>query len=503
MPDSTTAGRKRVLLAGLFHETHTFVEGKTTLADFEKRIGAELWDAKGDASPLDGVLQFAAEHDWEIVPSIDLRATPSAMADDEVVEFWWSKFSEDLEREHNNGNRLDSIFLLLHGAMVSQNFHDVEGELLRRIRNLSGVLLCGVTDLHANFSQAMADNSHALLTYRENPHTDARETAIRAATLMNELMQRKEKPVTLFAHPPIMWPPTGTGTADEPMKSLEKMARELEISQPDILAVNVHAGFSFADTPDTGVSFSIVAQRDTPAVREAMQELCAAAMKEKESGNIVSPNLEIVMPEVKKLIAKNQTPVLLVEPSDNVGGGAPGDDTAILRAFLENDIDNSAVIINDPVAVNLLFAFPIGATQRIAIGGDGSTLGAGPIELELEIISRSDGKFELEDAHSHMASIYGSHIEMGHCVVAKSGGVWILLTSRKTAPMDLGQLRSQGIAPESLSVIGVKAAVAHRQAYNPITKASFTVETPGPCSSNLSSLPFQKIARPIYPLDEF
>jgi len=493
------SSRKRVLLAGFFHETHTFVEGKTSLADFDQRIGTELWNALGDASPLDGVLQFASEHDWEIVPSIDLRATPSAMADDKVVEFWWSKFSEDLEREKES---IDGIYLLLHGAMVSPSFDDVEGELLRRIRNVSGVLLCGVTDLHANFTQTMADNSHALLTYRENPHTDARETAVRAARLMDELMEREEKPMTLYAHPPIMWPPTGTATADEPMKSLEKMARELEKSQTDILAVNVHAGFSFADTPATGVSFSIVAKKNTPEVREALQQLCDAAMNAKEQGNIVSPTLESVMPNVKKLIAEDRTPVLLIEPSDNVGGGAPGDDTAILRAFLAHEIENSAVVINDSVAVDSLFDLPIGATQKIAIGGNGSTLGSGPIELELEIVSRSDGKFQLEDPHSHMASMGGSFIDMGNCVVAKSGGVWILLTSRKTAPMDLGQLRSQGITPESLSAIGVKAAVAHRQAYDPIAAANFTVETTGPCSSHLASLPFRKISRPIYPLDK-
>ncbi len=68
--------------------------------------------------------------------------------------------------------------------------------------------------------------------------------------------------------------------------------------------------------------------------------------------------------------------------------------------------------------------------------------------------------------------------------MVRSAGVTILLTSKKTPPFDLGQLRSQGVEPETLSVIGVKAAVAHRRAYDRITKASFTVATPGPCSSD-------------------
>jgi microcystin degradation protein MlrC len=61
-----------------------------------------------------------------------------------------------------------------------------------------------------------------------------------------------------------------------------------------------------------------------------------------------------------------------------------------------------------------------------------------------------------------MASMAGSHADMGPCAVARHEQILILLTSRPTAPFDLAQWRSQGIAPERLFAIGVKAAVAHR-----------------------------------------
>jgi microcystin degradation protein MlrC len=79
--------------------------------------------------------------------------------------------------------------------------------------------------------------------------------------------------------------------------------------------------------------------------------------------------------------------------------------------------------------------------------------------------------------------------------------VLILLTSRRTAPMDLGQWRSQGIEPRDLRFIGVKAAVAHRQAYDPIARASYWVRTPGACASDLRALPYRLIRRPVFPLD--
>jgi microcystin degradation protein MlrC len=85
--------------------------------------------------------------------------------------------------------------------------------------------------------------------------------------------------------------------------------------------------------------------------------------------------------------------------------------------------------------------------------------------------------------------------------VLRAAGVSVLLTSHKTPPFDLGQFRSQGIQPEEFSWIGIKAAVAHRRAYDPIAAASYYVETPGPCSSNLRQFPYRHLRRPIYPLD--
>ena len=97
----------------------------------------------------------------------------------------------------------------------------------------------------------------------------------------------------------------------------------------------------------------------------------------------------------------------------------------------------------------------------------------------------------------------GARFDMGRSAVVRHAGVTVLLTSRKTPPFDLGQWRSQGIEPTQLFVIGVKAAVAHRRAYDPIAKASYTVDTPGPCSSNLRALPYRHIRRPVFPLDDF
>ena len=85
--------------------------------------------------------------------------------------------------------------------------------------------------------------------------------------------------------------------------------------------------------------------------------------------------------------------------------------------------------------------------------------------------------FELEDKHSHLVGSLGKIIHMGPSAVVRHRGLTILLTSKKLPPFDLGQWRSQGINPEELSMIGIKAAVGHRVAYGKIAAAEFTVNT--------------------------
>lgn len=485
---------KRVLLAGLFHETHTFLEDRTRLEDFEVLRGTDLLSTKGDRSPLGGVVDFSGHAGWELVPAVDLRASPSGTVEDRVLELFWDEF-------RGAACGVDGIYLVLHGAMVTESFPDVEGELLGRIRRIAGLEktpIAGVLDLHANTTARMAEASEGFVAYRENPHADARTAAVDAARLLDRLMRTGERPVTVWEHPPVVWPPPGTGTAQDPMKSLEAMAREIEKAHPEILAVNVFGGFAFADTPDTGVSFTAVTVDDPQQARNELARLSRLAVSRREEGNVLPPPLEKILPELAK---RGKGPILLAEPSDNVGGGAPGDATALVRALVERDISGGVAMLCDPQAVQEARRRHPGDRFRLSMGGKKWKLGSGPLELEVELVSTSDGAFELEDPQSHLASMGGRRIEMGPCAVVRHRGMRILLMTRNTPPWDLGQLRSQGIEPTECSVIAVKAAVAHRRAYDPIASANYSVETPGPCSSNLKSFPYKKIRRPIFPLD--
>src|SRR5206468_9546578 len=132
----------------------------------------------------------------------------------------------------------------------------------------------------------------------------------------------------------------------------------------DIWAVNVLAGFSFADMPETGVSFAISTIGSEIEARERLEQLSRLAWQKREQGNITEAPIESVL---EKLLPLPPGLTVLVEPSDNIGAGAPGDGTGLLRAFVKNKLNHAALAINDPQAVLSLQAPAIGAKVTLAI----------------------------------------------------------------------------------------------------------------------------------------
>ena len=490
----------KVFLAGIFHETHSFTDDRTGIDDFLIHRGQALLDRIGDGSQVDGFLTTAQREGWEVIPSVTYLAGASGMVDHAVFEAFWDEVKPALVSAIANG--LDAIFLSLHGAMVTTELEDPDGELLTRIRAIPGAQalpIFGVYDLHATLTGKMGELSDCLICYRECPHDDTYESAVRATGLLARCLKSGVRPTQQVLVTPIVWPPTGTGTRDGPMHALEEMARRLEQEVPGLLAVNVVGGYSFADVRDAGLAFGAVTEGDAAAARVALEKLAALAWEMRQGGIPREYDLDEVL---RDFAPSSKGPVLLVEPADNIGGGGPGDCTDVMRALLKHHVQGAGVIITDPEAVKALAQVPIGGHAVLSIGGKGSRLDLGPVILEVELVSRSDGRFTLEDLKSQIV-VLGKTIEMGPSAVVRHGGLTILLISRRVAPMDLGQWRSQGIDPEKLIAIGIKAAVGHRRAYDPIASASFTVSTRGPCTSDLTRLPYRRIRRPVFPLDSW
>ncbi|HEX4271208.1 MAG TPA: M81 family metallopeptidase [Rhizomicrobium sp.] len=490
----------KILLAGLMHETHCFIPERTGIDGFVIHRGQALLDRLGDGSQVDGFLTVAAREGWQVIPTAAYTGGATGLVEHAVFEAFWAEVKPLLIAAIADG--LDGIFLSLHGAMVTTESGDPDGDLLERIRAIPGAAdlpVYGVFDLHATMTPKMGALSQGLVGYRECPHIDSCESAGRSAELLARYLKTGVRPRQHVLVTPVVWPPTGTSTWDGPMRALEDKARQIEQEVPGVLVVNVVGGYAYADTYNAGVSFSIITEGSDEAAKAALKELGKIAWDMREGGIPREHDLDEV---VRNFKPGGKGPVLLVEPAENIGGGAPGDGTDVMRALLKYDIADAGVIIVDPQAVAALQSIPIGGRITLPIGGKGWALDPGPVTLEVELISRSDGVFELEDKNSHIAGWLGTKLDvLGPTAVVRHRGLTIMLTSAKLPPFDLGQWRSQGIDPEKLSMIGVKAAVGHRSTYEPICSATYTVNVNGPCTSDLKRLPYKNLRRPVFPLD--
>uniref|UniRef100_UPI0038F694BF MlrC C-terminal domain-containing protein n=2 Tax=Bacteria TaxID=2 RepID=UPI0038F694BF len=69
-------------------------------------------------------------------------------------------------------------------------------------------------------------------------------------------------------------------------------------------------------------------------------------------------------------VAFNDLPVVIADPADNAGGGAPSDNTDILKHLIETRIEDACIgPIWDPIAVRICFDAGLGAKIHLRFGG--------------------------------------------------------------------------------------------------------------------------------------
>ena len=123
---------KNILFIGIFHETNCFIKEKTKLKDFEILKQKEILDLKNDFSQISGFLNFCKTKNLNVFSTVNFTATPSGIVESKVFEIFWKKFIKFFNEIKKN--KFDAIYLSLHGAMVTENIFDVEGELHERLK---------------------------------------------------------------------------------------------------------------------------------------------------------------------------------------------------------------------------------------------------------------------------------------------------------------------------------------------------------------------------------
>ena len=95
----------------------------------------------------------------------------------------------------------------------------------------------------------------------------------------------------------------------------------------------------------------------------------------------------------------------------------------------------------------------------------------------------------------------GVAMDMGAAVVLDTGTAEIVLISHHVEPSDLNCLLSLGIDPMQKRYVMLKSRIHWRAGLGTMAKAVVECAGVGVCTSDYGQLKFEKVRRPIYPLD--
>ncbi len=516
---------ERVVVAMMKHETNTFSPVPTDLARFA-REGEVPWEGdaarrayQGTGTAFAAFVDLADVREADIVIPIAANAPPSGPVHDAAYEY----MCERILRAVREG--CDALLLDLHGAMVTESLTDGEGELLARIRDIAPeVPLAVALDMHANLSEAIVRNADAIAGYQTYPHVDVYETGLRAGRPVLAMLDGAPRPHMVWGRRPMLPHVMRQGTDDHPNRALQARARAMESESPEgrALAASLFTGFPHADIPEAGLSAVVVsgveADPEGTLARRCLDELLDTAWDEREAFVYRIEPLEESVARARALGTETggagsgegeKGPIILLDHYDNAASGGTMDTMTVIGAVLDAGLEDVAVFaVYDPDAVAEMARAGVGAELTLSLGGhlDMPAIGlrGQPREVTGRVRLLSDGRFRNRGPMQR-----GVPMNMGPCAVLETApggrragkGVEIVVISRHQEPNDLGVFLTLGIDPARRRYLVLKSRIHYRAAFGPLARTVIECAGSGVCTSDYAALRFERVRRPIFPLD--
>jgi microcystin degradation protein MlrC len=490
---------KRVMIGCFQHETNMFNPKPTDLAEFKIRdllFGDEIISKRRNTgTEVGGFIDVLSKNNCGIVPSVYAFAMPAGLVTTEAMDTILGSMLDTLDRF-----QVDGVLLALHGAMVAEGHDDGEGTVLEQIRRKVGkdIPIVSTLDLHATLTPLMAESADALTIYRTYPHVDMAERGREAASLMLRILAGEIHPVVAISKPPVMiGPPQNVLPTDQPMKSIMERAREMERTIPGVVSVCPAQGFLQQDVPWCGIGVSVTADSDMELAQSLADELGEMMFEFRKEYLVDLPDPA----EAIRMAAKSENPpVAIADSGDNIGGGGPGDGTALLREILDQGVKSAFIQLCDPEAARIAAEAGVGATITLEVGGKSDPLYGPPVKITGRVRTITDGVYMNRAQGGYWAGVVNN---MGLTARIDLDGVVIVVNSIKMSPDNIMHAKSVGVYPEDYRMTVCKGGLAFREAYKtPVSNTFIQSDTPGFTSSNLNNFKFTRIRRPMFPLDD-
>ncbi len=457
----------RIIVGGIMHETNSFTPLPTTYERFAIYRGNDRYvDRDGALAPFDTI---------DLVTTFVADARPGGLVERKTFE----RLKNELLDEIKAALPADGLLLDLHGAMEVEQIGDGESDLIAAIRALVGddMVIALSLDLHGNISPALIAQANILTAYRSAPHRDERETRRRALGLLVDALQKGQRPVAAMVKLPLQLAGEVAVTDNEPAQSLYAGLPTIAAT-PGLLDATIMIGCAWTDSAYATVSAIVVAEADRALAQQHAANLAAQIWARRGEFGFAVEALELDE-AIAAALSSDLHPVYISDSGDNMTAGAPGDRPLALERLLAAGATDTLVAgLVDAPAVRACAAAGVGATVPLQIGATIDVRGGPPLQ-RAAFVERVDGE---------------------EAAVVRIEGVRVILTSTRVAFTERSQMIDFGVDPDAQRIIVVKLGYLFPDLAAHARRALMAL-TPGACTLQLSSLPYQKLPRPIYPLD--
>ena len=186
---------------------------------------------------IGGYLEVLAQQDEvTVVPTVAATACPGGLVTDVAYGHIKKAFLSRIQAAQQRGE-LDGVLLALHGSAASESHYDLEGDILQAVHEQVGgnVPIVATLDLHAHITQQMLDHSDVLIAWETYPHRDARETGMRGAQAIADILHGKLKPTMAMGIAPVLVGAINGTTDGEPCPFRRRIVKQ------DLLRAGVEA----------------------------------------------------------------------------------------------------------------------------------------------------------------------------------------------------------------------------------------------------------------------
>lgn len=469
----------RVFVAGLQSETNTFAPwptGARAFAEGGMRRGADVLKGRApDYQTAQLWRDLCARDGHDFVAGLFAWAQPSGP----IVQSVYEDMRDEILTELRAQGPFDVVLLFLHGAMVSAGCDDCEADLAHRVREIVGPkAVIGVElDPHCHLTQALIDVTDAVVLMKQYPHDDYLERADELYRICLAAARGELHPTSaLFDCRMVGFYPT----TQEPMASLVARFHAAE-QEPGVLSVSFAHGFPWGDTPNTGSRVLAVTNGDPRLAAQVAETVGREVYAARKALLPRFPSVEAALSEAL------ETPGLVVvaDTADNAGGGAPGDNTSLLKAMLDRGIRSAALgAIWDPIAAIACADAGAGATLRLRLGGKSGAASAEPLDVEATVRA-------VHEAH-YQSGLGTSRSAMGLSVWIEVGGIDVVVISIRTQVFAPDAFTGLGIDLTGKKIVAVKSSQHFQTGFAPIAAKVIRAATQGAIQMDFAALPYVK-----------